>query len=67
MIRGHAMPAAQSSLLKCRIFCTQKVKPNLTMKRQAAPNHKKRKGKKVESNINLETHKSNLQTTKTTK
>jgi hypothetical protein len=46
------MPAAQSSLLKCRIFCTQKVKPNLTMKRQAAPDHRKRKGKKVESNLN---------------
>jgi hypothetical protein len=27
-------------------FCTEKVKPNLTMKRQAAPNHRKRKGRK---------------------
>jgi hypothetical protein len=27
------------------------VKENKTMKRQATPNHKRRKGKKVESNI----------------
>jgi hypothetical protein len=37
-------------------FCTQKVKPNITMKRQAAPNYRKRKSKKVESNLNLGTH-----------
>jgi hypothetical protein len=37
-------------------FCTQKVKPNITMKGQAAPNYRKRKSKKVESNLNLGTH-----------
>jgi hypothetical protein len=36
-------------------FCTQKVKPNITMKEQAAPNYRKRKSKKVESNVNLGT------------
>jgi hypothetical protein len=30
-------------------FCKQKMKANKTMK--AVPNHRKRKGKKVESNI----------------
>jgi hypothetical protein len=34
----------------------QKVKPNITMKEQAAPNYMKRKSKKVESNLNLGTH-----------
>jgi hypothetical protein len=29
---------------------------NKTMKRQAVPNHRRRKGKKVESNINLAAH-----------
>jgi hypothetical protein len=37
-------------------FCTQKVKPNITMKGQTAPNHRKRKSKKVENNLNLGTH-----------
>jgi hypothetical protein len=37
-------------------FCTQKVKPNIIMKGQAAPNHRKRESKKVESNLNLGTH-----------
>jgi hypothetical protein len=37
-------------------FCTQKVKPNITMKGQAAPNYRKRKRKKVESNLNLGIH-----------
>jgi hypothetical protein len=36
-------------------FCTQKAKPNITMKWQAAPNYRKRKGKKVESKLNLGT------------
>jgi hypothetical protein len=36
-------------------FCTRKVKPNITMKGQAVPNCRKRKSKKVESNINLGT------------
>jgi hypothetical protein len=33
-------------------FSTQKIKANKTMKGQAIPNHKRRKGKKVERNIN---------------
>jgi hypothetical protein len=33
-----------------------KVKPNITMKGQAAPNYRRRKSKKVESNLNLGTH-----------
>jgi hypothetical protein len=37
-------------------FCTQKVKPKITMKGQAAPNYRKRKSKEVESNIDLGTH-----------
>jgi hypothetical protein len=37
-------------------FCTQKVKPNITMKGQAVPNYRKRKSKKVESKIDLATH-----------
>jgi hypothetical protein len=41
-------------------FCTQKVKPNITMKGHAVPNYSKRKRKKVESNINLETHNQTL-------
>jgi hypothetical protein len=32
-------------------FCTQKVKANKTLKGQAIPNHRRRKGKKVENNI----------------
>jgi hypothetical protein len=36
-------------------FCTQKVKPNLTKKRQAAPNHRKEKARS-KSNLNLGTH-----------
>jgi hypothetical protein len=34
--------------------------PNITMKRQAVPNYRKRKSKKVESNINLATHNQTL-------
>jgi hypothetical protein len=37
-------------------FCTQTVKPNITMKGQAVVNYRKRKSKKVESNIDLATH-----------
>jgi hypothetical protein len=37
-------------------FCSQKVKSNITMKVQAAPNYRKRKSKKVESNLNLGTN-----------
>jgi hypothetical protein len=37
-------------------FCIQKMKSNLTMRRQEAPNHRKRKSKTVESNLNLGTH-----------
>jgi hypothetical protein len=32
-------------------FCTQKMKANKTMKGQVVPNHRRRKGKKVERNI----------------
>jgi hypothetical protein len=32
-------------------FCTQKVKPNKTMKGQAVPNYRRRKDKESESNI----------------
>jgi hypothetical protein len=41
-------------------FCTQEVKLNITMKGQAVPNHRRRKGKKVESNIDLATHNQTL-------
>jgi hypothetical protein len=41
---------------KLKGFCTQKVKPNITMKGQRVPNYRKRKSKKVESNIDLATH-----------
>jgi hypothetical protein len=37
-------------------FCTQKMKANKTMKGQAIPNHKRRKGHKVESNIDSATY-----------
>jgi hypothetical protein len=37
-------------------FHTLKVKPNITMKGQATPNYRKRKSKKVESNLHLGTH-----------
>jgi hypothetical protein len=32
------------------------MKANITMKGQAAPNHRRRKGKKVESNIDSAVH-----------
>jgi hypothetical protein len=46
-------------------FCTQKMKANKTMKGQAIPNHRRRKGKKVKSNTDSATHNqtSNQQTT----
>jgi hypothetical protein len=37
-----------------------KVKLNITMKGEAVPNHRRRKDKKVESNINLATHNQTL-------
>jgi hypothetical protein len=37
-------------------FCTQKMKANKTMEVQAIPNHRRRKGKKVDSNIDSATH-----------
>jgi hypothetical protein len=37
-------------------ICTEKMKANKTMKGQAIPNHRRRKGKKVKSNIDLATH-----------
>jgi hypothetical protein len=36
------------------------MKANKTMKRQAVPNYRRRKGKKVESNIDLATHNQTL-------
>jgi hypothetical protein len=41
-------------------FCTQKVKANKTMKGQAIPNHKRRKGKKVKSNVDSARHNQTL-------
>jgi hypothetical protein len=41
-------------------FCTQKMKANKTMKGQAISNHRRRKGKKVESNIYSATHNQTL-------
>jgi hypothetical protein len=36
------------------------VKPNITMKGQEVPNYRKRKSKKVESNVDLATHNKTL-------
>jgi hypothetical protein len=36
------------------------VKANKTMKEQAAPNHRRRKGRKVESNMDLAAHNQTL-------
>jgi hypothetical protein len=36
------------------------MKANKTMKGQAIPNHRRRKGKKVETNIDLATHNQTL-------
>jgi hypothetical protein len=36
------------------------VKENKTMKGNAVPNHKRRKGKKIENNINLAAHNQTL-------
>jgi hypothetical protein len=41
-------------------FCIQKIKTNKTMKGQAIPNHKKRNGKKVESNVDSAAHNQTL-------
>jgi hypothetical protein len=41
-------------------FCTQKMKANKTMKGQAKPNHRRRKGKKVKSNTDSTTHNQTL-------
>jgi hypothetical protein len=37
-------------------FCSQKLKANKIMKEQAIPNHRRRKGKKVESNTDSASH-----------
>jgi hypothetical protein len=42
------------------ILHTQKVKANKTMKGQAVPNHRRTKGKKVESNIDSAAHNQTL-------
>jgi hypothetical protein len=36
--------------------CTWKVKSNKTMEGKAGPNHRRRKGKKVESNVDSAAH-----------
>jgi hypothetical protein len=41
-------------------FCTQKIKVNKTMKGQTVPDQRRRKGKKVESNIDSATHNQTL-------
>jgi hypothetical protein len=41
-------------------FCPQKLKANKTMKDQAVPNYRRRKGKKVDSNIDLAAHNQTL-------
>jgi hypothetical protein len=41
-------------------FCTQKMKANKTMKGQAIPNHRRRKGKKVERNTDSPVHNQTL-------
>jgi hypothetical protein len=43
------------------------VKANKTMKRQAVPNHRRRKGKKIERNIDSVAHNQTLQQQKPTK
>jgi hypothetical protein len=41
-------------------FCTQKVKGNKTMKGQATPNHRRKKDKESESNIDSAAHNQTL-------
>jgi hypothetical protein len=41
-------------------FCTHKTKANKTMKGQAVTNHRRRKGKKVENNIDSAAHKQTI-------
>jgi hypothetical protein len=41
-------------------FCTQKMKANKTMKGQAIPNHRRRKGKKLKSNTDSAVHNQTL-------
>jgi hypothetical protein len=41
-------------------FCTQKMKANKTMRGQTIPNHRRRKDKESESNINSATHNQSL-------
>jgi hypothetical protein len=43
------------------------MKANKTMKGQAIPNYRRRKGKKVESNIDSATHNQTLKQKKTSK
>jgi hypothetical protein len=42
-------------------FCTQKVKANKTMKGQAVPNNRRRRGKTVDSNIDSAAHNQTLE------
>jgi hypothetical protein len=41
-------------------FCTQKIKPNKTMRRQAVPNQRRRKDKESEINIDSSAHNQTL-------
>jgi hypothetical protein len=41
-------------------FCTQKMKANKTMKGQAIPKHRRRKGKKAKRNTDSATHNQSL-------
>jgi hypothetical protein len=41
-------------------FCTQKMKANKTMKGQAKPNHRRRKGKKAKGNTDSAKHNQTL-------
>jgi hypothetical protein len=41
-------------------FCTQKVNTNITMKGPAIPNHRRKTGMGVQSNIDIAAHTQNL-------
>jgi hypothetical protein len=41
-------------------FCIQKMKANKTMRKQASPNHRRRKDKESESNIDASAHNQTL-------
>jgi hypothetical protein len=53
----HTKTLLQKILQK---FCTQKVKANKTKRGKAVPNHRRRKDKESESNINSAAHNQTL-------